>query len=211
MFGTAVSPMRYDSSVSNDAPAMDDGLAPFERARPRLFGIVYRILGSVAEAEDVVQDVWTRWQSTDRGVIRDPQAFLATTATRLAINVLQSARTRRESYVGPWLPEPVDASADPTLGAERGEALGLAVLVLLERLSPRERAAFVLREAFDYPYRHIAEVLRVEEAHARQLVARARHHVADGRRARVSNAEQRHLLDLFIAAAQSGDLAGLER
>src|SRR5215510_15654680 len=140
MFGTAVSPMRYDSSVSNDAPAMDDGLVPFERARPRLFGIVYRILGSVAEAEDVVQDVWTRWQSTDRHVVRDPQAFLATTTTHLAINVLQSARMRRETYVGPWLPEPVDLSVDPTVSAERREALERAVLVLLERLSPTERA-----------------------------------------------------------------------
>src|SRR5262245_21591882 len=166
------------------------------------------MLGSVAEAEDVVQDAWTRWQSTDRGVVRDSQAFLATTTTRLAINVLQSARTRRETYVGPWLPEPVDTSADPTLGAERGEALELAVLVLLERLSPTERAAFVLREAFDYPYTDIAEVLRVEEANARQLVTRARKHVADGRRARVSHVEQARLLHAFISAAQAGDLAG---
>jgi RNA polymerase sigma-70 factor (ECF subfamily) len=169
------------------------------------------MLGSVAEAEDVVQDVWTRWQSTDRGVVRDPQAFLATTTTRLAINVLQSARTRHETYIGPWLPEPVDTSADPALGAERGEALELAVLLLLERLSPTERAAYVLREAFNYPYKEIAEVLRVEEANARQLVTRARQHVADGRQARVSNAEQRRLLDAFMAAAQSGDVAELER
>ena len=103
------------------------------------FGIVYRMLGSVAEAEDVVQDVWTRWQSADRGVVRDPRAFLTTTATRLAINVLQSARTRHETYVGPWLPEPVDTSANPGLGAERGEALELAVLVLLERLADGTR------------------------------------------------------------------------
>src|SRR4030095_9797666 len=144
--------MRYDSSVASDASAMDDGLAPFERARPRLFGLVYRILGSVAAAAGVVQDVWTRWQSTDRHVVRDPQAFLMTTATRLAINVLQSARMRRETYVGPWLPEPVDTTADPGVGAERGEALELAVLLLLERLSPTERAAYVLREAFNYSY-----------------------------------------------------------
>jgi RNA polymerase sigma-70 factor (ECF subfamily) len=190
---------------------MDDGLSAFERARPRLFGIAYRMLGSAAEAEDVVQDVWTRWQSTDRLVVRDPQAFLTTTATRLAINVLQSARTRHETYVGPWLPEPVDTSADPCLGAERGEALEFAVLVLLERLSPTERAAFVLREAFSYPYKDIAEVLHVEEANARQLVTRARQHVTDGRQARVSSAEQRRLLQAFIAAAQTGDLAELER
>src|SRR6267142_1733410 len=163
------------------------------------------MLGSVAEADDVVQDVWTRWQSTDRPVVRDPQAFLATTTTHLAINLLQSARTRHETYVGPWLPEPVDTSADPTLGAERGEALELAVLVLLERLSPTERAAFVLREAFNYPYKDIAEVLHLEEANARQLVTRARQHVTDGRRARVSHVEQRRLLDAFVAAAQGGN------
>ena len=190
---------------------MDDGLSAFERARPRLFGIAYRMLGSVAEAEDVVQDVWTRWQSTDRRVVQNPQAFLTTTATRLAINVLHSARTRRETYIGPWLPEPVDTSADPGLGAERGEALELAVLVLLERLSPTERAAYVLREAFNYPYKEIAEVLRVEEANARQLATRARQHVTDGRRARVSNDDQKRLLHAFVAAAQNGDLAELER
>jgi RNA polymerase sigma-70 factor (ECF subfamily) len=204
--------MRYDSFVASEPPAgVDDGLSAFERARPRLFGLVYRILGSVAEAEDVIQDVWTRWQSTDRGVVRDPQAFLSSTAAHLAINVLQSARARRETYVGPWLPEPVDTSADPGLGAERGEALELAVLVLLERLSPQERAAYVLREAFDYPYKDIGEILRVEEANARQLVTRARQHVSDGRRTRVSNAEQERLLHAFIAAARTGDLAGLER
>jgi RNA polymerase sigma-70 factor (ECF subfamily) len=190
---------------------MDDGLSAFERTRPRLFGIAYRMLGSAAEAEDVVQDVWTRWQSTDRQVVRDPPAFLATTTTRLAINVLQSARARRETYVGPWLPEPVDTRADPRLGAERAEALQLAVLVLLERLSPTERAAYVLREAFSYEYKEIAEVIHVEEGNARQLVTRARQHVMDGRRARVSCAEQRRLLLSFIAAAQSGDLAELER
>jgi RNA polymerase sigma-70 factor (TIGR02957 family) len=203
--------MRYDSPVASAPTATDDGLAAFERARPRLFGIAYRMLGSVAEAEDVVQDVWTRWQSTDRGVVRNPQAFLTTTATHLAINVLQSARTRRETYVGPWLPEPVDTSADPALGAERGEALELAVLMLLERLSPTERAAYVLHEAFSYPYKEIAEVLRVEEANARQLVTRARQHVTDGRRARVSNYDQKRLLQAFIAAAQHGDLGELER
>jgi RNA polymerase sigma-70 factor (ECF subfamily) len=199
--------MRYDSSEA----AMDDGLPAFVSARRRLFGIAYRILGSAAEAEDVVQDTWTRWQSTDRSVVRDPPAFLATTVTRLSVNVLQSARTRRETYVGPWLPEPVDTSADPGLGAERGEALELAVLMLLERLSPAERAAYVLREAFNYPYSEIAAVLNVEEANARQLVTRARQHVRDGRRARVSKAEQERLLHAFIAAAQTGEVAELER
>jgi RNA polymerase sigma-70 factor, ECF subfamily len=130
--------MRYDSSVASDGPAMDDGLSAFERARPRLFGLAYRMLGSVAEAEDVLQDVWTRWQSTDRGVVRDSQAFLTTTATRLAINVLQSARRRHETYIGPWLPEPVDTSADPGLGAERGEALQLAEAISIEPQRPHQ-------------------------------------------------------------------------
>ena len=131
--------------------ACDDGLSAFLRMRPRLFGIAYRMLGSAAEAEDVVQDVWMRWQSTNRKVVENPPAFLATTTTRLCINVSQSAHTRRETYVGTWLPEPVDTGSDPAMGAERDEALRLAVLLLLEKLSPTERAAYVLREAFDYP------------------------------------------------------------
>src|SRR3954453_16302790 len=134
---------------------LGEALSIFTGVRPRLFGIAYRMLGSVSEAEDLVQDVWLRWQTTDRGVVDNPGAFLATTATRLAINELQSARARRETYIGPWLPEPVDTGADPYLGAERGEALELAVLMLIERLTPHERAAYVLREAFDYPYPRI--------------------------------------------------------
>jgi RNA polymerase sigma-70 factor (TIGR02957 family) len=178
--------------------------------RPRLFGIAYRILGSAAEAEDIVQDVWLRWQATNRRAVLDPSAFLATATTRLAINLAQSARSRREMYVGPWLPEPVDTSTDPQLGAERAEALEFAVLLLLEKLPPTERAAYVLREAFDYPYRQIAEILQLEEANTRQLVTRARQHITDGRRTPVSPAEQRRLLEAFLAAAQKGDLAALE-
>jgi RNA polymerase sigma-70 factor (TIGR02957 family) len=188
----------------------DDGLSDFVSVRPRLFGIAYRMLGSAVEAEDIVQDVWLRWQTTDRSVVRDPPAFLATTTTRLAINLTKSAYSRRETYVGPWLPEPVDTSADPGLGAERGEALRLAVLVLLEKLSPAERAAYVLREAFDYSYQQIADILQLEEANIRQLVTRARKHIADGRRAPVSSAEQRRLLAAFVDAARNGDLAALE-
>ena len=188
----------------------DDGLSAFLGVRPRLFSIAYRMLGSAAEAEDIVQDVWVRWQTADRSLVRDAAAFLATTTTRLAINVMQSARARRETYVGPGLPEPVDTSADPGLGAERGEALELGVLVLLKKLSPTERAAYILREAFDYAYRDIANVLRLEEANARQVVTRARQHVSNGRRMFASSTEQRRLLDAFIAAAQHGDVAGLE-
>src|SRR3982751_3140330 len=190
--------------------AHDESLAEFIKLRPRLFGIAYRMLGSAAEAEDIVQDVWLRWQVTDRSVVSDPPAFLATTATRLAINFAQSARARHEAYVGPWLPEPVDTTTDPQLGAERGEALEFAVLLLLEKLSPTERAAYVLRQAFDYPYRQIADILQLEEASTRQLVTRARQHIADGRRKTVSSHEKRRLLEAFIAAAQKGDLATLE-
>jgi RNA polymerase sigma-70 factor (ECF subfamily) len=188
----------------------DDGLSIFLSVRPRLFGIAYRMLGSAADAEDIVQDVWVRWQTTDRSVVRDVAAFLAAITTRLAINVMQSARSRRETYVGPWLPERVDTSADPGVGAERGEALESGVLILLEKLSPAERAAYILREAFDYAYRDIADTLRLQEANARQLVSRARQHVTNGRR-RASNAtEQRRLLAAFVVAAKDGDVAGLE-
>ena len=190
---------------------LDEAMAVFVGVRPRLFGIAYRMLGSFTEAEDLMQDVWLRWQAYDRSTVIDPAAFLATTTTRLAINVLQSARVRRETYVGPWLPEPVDTSADPHLGAERGEALGFAVLLLLERLSPTERAAYVLREAFDYPYPQIADIVQVSEAAARQLVSRARKHLRSERRAPVTEAEQRRLLTAFVAAARAGDLAALEK
>ena len=178
--------------------------------RSRLFGIAYRMLGSAVEAEDLVQDVWLRWQGYDRGTVVNPAAFLATTTTRLAINALQSARVRRETYIGPWLPEPVDTSADPYLGAERGEALEFAVLLLLEKLSPQERAAYVLREAFDYPYRQIADILQTSEPAVRQLVSRARKHVLAERHTPVTETEQRRLLTAFVAAARSGDLAALE-
>lgn len=188
----------------------DDGLSTFLNVRSRLFGIAYRIVRSAAEAEDIVQDVWLRWQTADRSLVRDAAAFLATATTRLAINVLRSARSRRETYVGPWLPEPVDTAADPRLEAERGQALACGFLLLLERLTRTERAAYILREAFDYPYRDIANVLGLEDANARQVVTRARQHVANGRRMPASSTEQRCLLGAFIAAARNGDVAGLE-
>ena len=188
----------------------DDGLSAFMSVRPRLFGIAYRMLGSAAEAEDIVQDVWVRWQTADRRVVRDAPAFLATTTTRLAINVIQSARCRHEMYVGPSLPEPVDTTSDPGLGAERSEALEFGVLMLLEKLSSTERAAYVLREAFDYSYREIADILRLGEANTRQVVTRARQRVANGRRVPASSAEQRRLINAFISATQRGDVAILE-
>ncbi|TWD83230.1 RNA polymerase sigma-70 factor (ECF subfamily) [Kribbella amoyensis] len=190
---------------------LEEAAKVFAELRPRLFGIAYRMLASASEAEDLVQDVWLRWQATDRGVVTNPGAYLATATTRLAINVAKSARVRRETYVGPWLPEPVDTSSDPLLGAERGEALEFAVLLLLERLSPNERAAYVLREAFDYPYSDIAEILQTSEPAVRQLVSRARKQVTGDRRKPVSGVEQRELLSAFVTAARSGDLAALEK
>jgi RNA polymerase sigma-70 factor (TIGR02957 family) len=190
---------------------LDEAESAFAAARPRLFGIAYRMTGSVADAEDLVQDVWLRWQLADRAAVLNPEAYLATAITRLAINESQTARARRETYVGPWLPEPVDTSADPQVGAEQGAVLELAVLMLLEKLTPTERAAYVLREAFDYPYREIAEIVQTSEAAARQLVSRARKHLADERRVPVERADQRKLLEAFVAAAQAGDLAGLEK
>lgn len=195
-------------------PLTDDSLRAaaeaFERLRPRLFGIAYRVLGSVSEAEDVVQDVWVRWQGTDRGAVLDPGAYLAKAATRLAVNVARSARVRHEAYVGPWLPEPVDTSVDPQVGAERGEALELAVLLVLQRLNPVERAAYVLREAFAYAYDEIAGILELSQANTRQIVSRARKRLAAERRAPVDSAQHRRLLDAFVAAARHGDVAALE-
>jgi len=190
---------------------LDEAASIFTGVRPRLFGIAYRMLGSASEAEDLVQDVWLRWQGTDRSVVNNPGAFLATTTTRLAINELQSARARRETYIGPWLPEPVDTSADPFLGAERGEALELAVLMLMEKLTAQERAAYVLREAFDYPYSQIADILQSTEPAVRQLVSRARKHVTGERKIPVPETAQRQLLATFLEAARSGDLEALEK
>ncbi|MEV0438712.1 RNA polymerase sigma factor SigJ [Streptomyces spectabilis] len=190
--------------------SLDEAADAFQRLRPRLFGIAYRVLGSVSEAEDVVQDAWVRWQGADRGAVLDAGAFLAKITTRLAINVAQSARVRREAYVGPWLPEPVDTSVDPQLGAERGEAVELAVLLVLQKLNPVERAAYVLREAFDYAYDDIAGMLGLSPANTRQVVSRARKHLAAERREPVEAAQHRRLLEAFVAAARDGDVAALE-
>ena len=210
--------MMHATSSTSDPIEMDnydgpsDGLSAFLCARPRLFGIAYRMLGSAAEAEDIVQDVWVRWQTADRSPVRNPLAFLVTATTRLSINVLQSARTRKETAAGPWLPEPIDTSTDPGGATERGDALNRAIRLLLEKLSPAQRAAYVLREAFNHSYQEIADILRIEQANARQLVTRARKHVSGSgdRRARVRPVEQRRLLDAFVAAARTGDLARLE-
>jgi RNA polymerase sigma-70 factor (ECF subfamily) len=186
-------------------------VASFEAVRPRLFGIAYRTLESAADADDVVQDAWIRWHRTDRNQVRDAAAFLVTTTKRLALNVAQSARMRHETSINPWHPEPVDVHTDPMLGAERREALDLALRMLMEKLSPSERAAYVLREAFDYPYRRISDVLATSEANARQLVTRARLHLAGEPRRQVSAAEQQRFMDAFVDAAQVGDLTTLEQ
>jgi RNA polymerase sigma-70 factor, ECF subfamily len=194
----------------DDAKTADDGLAAFVGARSRLFGIAYRVVGSSAEAEDVVQEVWLRWQATDRSVVLDAAAFLVTTTTRLAINAAVSARSRRETYLGPWLPEPIDTSADPELQISRSEALGLAIFLLLEKLTPTERAAYVLSHAFDYSHAQIAEMLQLSEANARQLASRAGKHLAAERRQHVRSAAQRRLLETFLGAARSGELTALQ-
>ena len=185
--------------------------ASFEALRPRLFGIACRTLESATDADDVVQDAWIRWQRTDRNEVRDAGAFLATTTKRLALNVAQSARARRDTSIEPWHPEPVDVQADPALDAERREALEFAVRMLLEKLSGAERAAYVLREAFDYPYRRISDVLAVSEANARQLVTRARLHLAGGRSRQVSAIDRQRFIDAFVDAGQSGDLTTFEQ
>jgi RNA polymerase sigma-70 factor (ECF subfamily) len=187
-----------------------DGLSIFMAVRPHLFGIAYRVLRSGAEAEEIVQDAWIRWQTTDRSVVRDPTAFLTTTTKRLAINVLQSARSRREMGGASPLPEPVDPSGDQVARLEQSEALASGMLALLEKLPQPERAAFILREAFEYSYRTIAEVLGLQDANARQLVRRARQHLSSGRRSPVSADEHTRLLAGFIAAAHCGDVASLE-
>lgn len=203
-----------DSDVGVELGSADDleqATAVFTSVRPRLFGIAYRMLGTATDAEDLVQEVWLRWQTCDRSAVVNPAAFLATAATRLAINELQSARVRRETYIGPWLPEPVDTGSDPYLGAERGEALEFAALLLMEKLTPNERAAYVLREAFDYPYAQIADIVQSTEPAVRQLVSRARKHMARERHTPVSAAAQRELLTAFIEAARTGEMAALEK
>ncbi|WP_043634232.1 RNA polymerase sigma factor SigJ [Nonomuraea candida] len=187
----------------------------FEAARPRLEAIAYRLLGSAAEAEDAVQETFLRWQAADVERVGVPEAWLTKVLTNLCLNQLTSARARRETYVGQWLPEPLLAG-DPMLGpadtAEQRESVSYAVLALMERLSPNERAVYVLREAFDYPHREIAEILDLTEAASQQLYHRAKRHVADGRaRAEVDEAAARRIVEEFLAAAVTGRTEPLVR
>jgi RNA polymerase sigma-70 factor (TIGR02957 family) len=186
-----------------------------EQLRPRAFAIAYRMLGSVSEAEDVVQEALLRLHRAEKEGerIESPRAYLSTVVTRLAIDQLRSARVRRETYVGEWLPEPLLASEDddPARHAEVADSLSLAFLVLLESLSPEQRAVFLLREVFDYPYEQIAQIVGKSEPGVRQLAVRARRHVEERRVRFDASREQRdELADRFVAAAQEGDLAGLE-
>jgi RNA polymerase sigma-70 factor (ECF subfamily) len=194
------------TSIVSEADAVS-----FVRARPRLLRIARRVLVNPADADDIVQDAWVRWQETDRDRVRDPSAFLTTTTTRLALNVGQSARVRRELSVGSWAAEVIDPSADPSSVPEQREALELALRTVLERLSPTERAVYVLREAFEYPHRRIAEILELAEANVRQIVTRARRRVSGDARWELDATAHQRLVEAFLAATQTGEVGTLER
>ncbi|MFI8536953.1 RNA polymerase sigma-70 factor [Streptomyces aquilus] len=187
----------------------------FEEHRPVLLGVAYRMLGRVADAEDVVQEAWLRWSGADRDDVREPRGYLVRITTRLAIDRLRQIKARQEAYVGPWLPEPYvtdfgDVVPDTAERAVLADSVSLAVLVVLESLSPLERAVFVLREAFGYPYADIATMLDREEPAVRQLAGRARKHVEERRpRYEVDPVQRRDLTERFLAAAAEGDLEGL--
>ncbi|MEU9020606.1 RNA polymerase sigma factor SigJ [Actinomadura sp. NPDC048394] len=187
----------------------------FEMARPRLEAIAYRLLGSAYEAQDVVQETFLRWQAADVDRVEVPEAWLTKVLTNLCLNQLASARARRETYVGRWLPEPLLAG-DPLLGpadtVEQRESVSYAVLTLMERLSPSERAVYVLREAFDYPHREIAEILDITEAASQQIFHRAKKHLAHGKaRQEIDEAAAFRVVEEFLAAATSGRTGELVR
>ncbi|GAA4533427.1 MULTISPECIES: RNA polymerase sigma-70 factor [Nonomuraea] len=184
----------------------------FEELRPLLFSIAYRILGSVSEAEDAVQETWLRFQASPARP-RSVRAFLSATVTRIAIDVLRSARVRREEYVGPWLPEPLlaDPYEDPERSAELADSVSTAALLLLERLSPLERAVFVLREVFGFGFPEVAAAVGRSEAACRQLAVRARRHMTEGRpRFEADRREREELASRFFDALREGDVAGLQ-
>lgn len=186
-------------------------LDAFVSARPLLFRVAHRIVGDAHEAEDILQEVWLRWHGADCTTVINTEAFLVTATSRLAINHVQSARHRREMPVDPRQhTEAVDHTADPHSETERGEAIELTVHLLLERLRPSERAAFVLREGFQYPYRQIANILQITTVNARQLVKRARVRISTTRSYPISPAARSRLLRAFVPAARGGDLTRLE-
>lgn len=182
----------------------------FDEHRPLLFGIAYRMLGSVADAEDVVQDAYLRFRQAGEPDVQAPRAYLSTIVTRLCLDRLRSAQRQRETYVGPWLPEPLVTGDDPARQAELSDALSTAFLLLLERLSPLERAVFLLHEVFDYDYAEIAGIVGRREDYCRQIASRARKHLAAERpRFEASRAEQERLVREFTQASTDGDLDGL--
>lgn len=184
----------------------------YQQHRPLLFSIAYRMLGSVADAEDMLQETYVRWQQTSSAGIRNPRAFLVTIISRLCISHLQSARVEREEYFGQWLPEPLvtEPASDAADVLEIGESLSLAFLALLERLTPVERAVFLLREVFDYEYSEIARMLEQSEANCRQILRRARQHVTlDRPRFEPSTEQREKLLQKFLEASSRGDMEGL--
>jgi RNA polymerase sigma-70 factor (ECF subfamily) len=188
------------------------GVSAFEAHRPRLFAVAYRMLGSASEAEDVVQDAWLRYAAGDRADLRSPEAFLTTIVTRLCLDRLKSARAAREEYIGPWLPEPIatDNRLQPEQSASLAESLTLAFLVLLETLSPEERAVFLLREVFEYSYAEIGSMLGTTDANCRQLFHRARSRIAERRpRFEVNRADKHELVGRFVSALQAGDAGAL--
>lgn len=193
----------------------------FEPHRRRLLGLAYRMLGSMAEAEDAVQEAYLRWHDADRASVAEPRAFLMTTTTRICLDVLKSARVRHEEYVGPWLPDPVTdtAALAPDAQTELAEDLSIALLLAIDRLSPLERAAFLLHDVFDYSFAQVADVLGRNEAACRQLASRARARVREARpagavppRAASAPVDSKHaeLLSAFMAASRSGDVAALK-
>ncbi|WP_250031319.1 sigma-70 family RNA polymerase sigma factor [Paractinoplanes maris] len=189
---------------------MTTDVREFVAVRPRLYAMALSLLKDAGEAEDIVQEAWLRWERADRTTVLNAAAYLAVTARRLAINVALSARHRHELPAGSWLPERADVGVGPEVAAERHEAVDAAIRLMLERLTPAERAAFLLRNAFGYPYHRISEVLPVSVAQARQLVCRARRNLAGGPDQPVDAATHRRLVRTFRAAAQSGDLHELE-
>lgn len=182
-------------------------MTDFEDLRPRLFGIAYRILGAVADAEDVVQETWIAWDATNQSQIASPTAYLTRAVSNRSLNRLRELSRRKEEYIGPWLPEPIDTSRRPDEAAELADSVSYALMVLLEQLSPMERAAFVLREVFDVPTADVAEALSSNAAAVRQLVSRARGHLAERDRAyEVDPHEHKRVADEFLAALAEGDV-----
>ncbi|MET9554163.1 RNA polymerase sigma factor SigJ [Streptomyces sp. NPDC006645] len=185
-------------------------LADFERERKRLWGIAYRITGSVADAEDAVQETWLRWERLAEGEVDDPRSYLTTVISRLCYDQLGSARARRESYVGPWLPEPVVTESGPEDRVTLDESVGLAMLTVLERLTPAERTAFILHDVFAVPFKEIADVVGRTPDSVRQLASRARRRVrAEAPRRTVDRGEHRRAVDAFLSAVLGGDFDGL--